>query len=65
MTRQTNLSAFERPNLSVLTDAEYTAYMAVNDLGRGVREYARETGRSPGTVGNLLARAERKLEENA
>lgn len=45
-----------------LTYAERRAYIACREPGGfGVREYARETGRSPGTVGNLLARAERKL----
>jgi len=40
-----------------LTSAELDAYLHC-DLGSvGVREYATHTGRSPGTVGNLLGRA--------
>ena len=40
-----------------LTAAELDAYLTC-DLGSlGVREYARYSGRSPGTVGNLLASA--------
>lgn len=62
---QLSLSAFgaeaDRPDLEDLTEAEKDAVMAV-DLGPyGVREYARETGRSPGTVSNLLTRARRKV----
>lgn len=60
MTRQSNLSEFEAPDLSDLTRAEYAAWMAVEQGDYGVREYARETDRSPGTVGNLLSRARRK-----
>jgi hypothetical protein len=63
MTKQTTLGDYA-PDLSALTDAEYAAYMAVNDCGYGVREYARETERAPGTVGNLLARADAKLEDS-
>ena len=44
-----------------LTTAELDAYLTC-DLGdRGVREYARLTDRSPGTVGNLLSRARQKV----
>jgi len=40
-----------------LTPASLDAYLTC-DLGSlGVREYARYSGRSPGTVGNLLASA--------
>jgi len=45
-----------------LTPAELDAYLTC-DLGSlGVREYARVSGRSPGTVGNLLADARAKTE---
>jgi len=45
-----------------LTPAELDAYLTC-DLGSlGVREYARQSGRSPGTVGNLLADARAKME---
>lgn len=44
-----------------LTDAERDAYEAVENGDYGVREYARATNRSPGTVGNLLRRARGKL----
>jgi len=50
-------------DLSALTEAERDAYEAV-ECGRfGQREYARVTGRSAGTVGNLLRRAREKLNE--
>lgn len=69
MTRQAGLHEFELEatygDLSALTDAEREALEAVEEDGYGVREYARKTGRSPGTVGNLLARAEEKLEGSA
>jgi DNA-binding CsgD family transcriptional regulator len=62
LTPQATLGEFSRTaELSPLTDAEQDAWTAVEQGDRGVREYARETGRSPGTVGNLLARARRKL----
>ncbi|MDS0279384.1 sigma-70 family RNA polymerase sigma factor [Halomicroarcula sp. S1AR25-4] len=61
MTPQSSLYDFE-PDLSPLTDAEREVFEAVG-MGRyGPREYARETERSPGTVGNLLRRAREKLE---
>jgi len=65
--KQSRLSAFERegPNLSVLTDAEREVYEAVEHGDYGPREFARDTGRSPGTVGNLLARARDRLDEEA
>lgn len=53
------------PDLSVLTDAEREAYITCRENGVGVREYARRTDRRPGTVGNLLRRAEDKLEEGS
>jgi hypothetical protein len=49
-------------HLEGLTSAELDAYLTC-DLGDcGVREYARATSRAPGTVGNLLGRARRKVE---
>jgi hypothetical protein len=42
---------------SGLTAAELDAYLTCELGTTGVREYARKTGRAPGTVGNLLARA--------
>ena len=48
-------------DLSTLTTAERRAYVAVRLNGVGPREHARATDRSPGTISNLLARAERKL----
>jgi DNA-directed RNA polymerase specialized sigma24 family protein len=52
----------ERPALHLLTPAERDAFEAV-DMGEyGPREYARNTGRSPGTVSNLLRRARDKLD---
>ncbi|GGM46210.1 hypothetical protein GCM10009006_29360 [Haloarcula argentinensis] len=45
-----------------LTPAELDAYLTC-DLGSlGVREYARLSGRSPGTVGNLLGSARDEME---
>ena len=47
--------------LEALTPAELEAYLHC-DLGNvGVREHARRTGRSPGTVGNLLRRAREEV----
>ncbi|GGM40281.1 helix-turn-helix transcriptional regulator [Haloarcula argentinensis] len=60
MSPQSSLFDYE-PDLSQLTDAEREVYEAVG-MGRyGPRGYARETGRSPGTVGNLLRRAREKV----
>ena len=53
------------PDLSPLTDAEREAYVACRESGIGVREFARRTDRRPGTIGNLLARAEDRLEEGS
>jgi len=50
------------PDLSSLTDAEREAYVACRENGVGVREFARRTDRRSGTIGNLLARAEDRLE---
>lgn len=62
MPEQARLTDYE-PDLSVLTEAEREAYRKVRIEGVGPRPLARETDRSPGTVGNLLARAEQKLGE--
>lgn len=56
---QATLGDFDYPDL---TPAEREVYVAVEVAGYGVREVARDTGRSPGTVGNLLARARPKVE---
>lgn len=58
---QTSLSDYE-PDLSDLTEAERQAYDACVIGDMGVREYARFTDRNPGTVGNLLRRARRRLD---
>lgn len=57
---QASLRNFEQTEL---TTAEREVYAAVEQGEYGMREYARETGRSPGTVGNLLDRARRKKNE--
>jgi len=49
-------------DLSVLTGAERKAYVAVRLNGVGVHEHARENGRSPGTIGSLLRRAEQRFQ---
>jgi hypothetical protein len=54
--------AREDTDLSGLTAAELDAYLTCDLGGVGVREYADESGRSPGTVGNLLRRARDTLE---
>lgn len=59
MRYQSALREFEK-DLSELTDTEREVYRAVEQDGFGVREYARKSGRKPGTVGNLLARARQK-----
>jgi DNA-directed RNA polymerase specialized sigma24 family protein len=64
---QSRLEEFENPHirdLSALSDGERNVYEAVEIEGYGPRELARKTGRSPGTIGNLLRRARRKLEED-
>jgi DNA-directed RNA polymerase specialized sigma24 family protein len=60
VTFQSSLFEFEE-DLELLTDAEREVYEAVEQDGYGMREYARKTGRSAGTVGNLLRRARRKI----
>jgi len=63
---QKSLASFEShqsgSGLSDLTDAERDVFEAIEKGEYGPREYADETGRSPGTVGNLLRRARDKLE---
>ncbi|MFP8952421.1 RNA polymerase subunit sigma-24 [Natrialbaceae archaeon A-arb3/5] len=61
MSEQATLVDFER-DLSQLTEAEREAYVACREHEIGVREFARRTERRPGTIGNLLGRAESKLE---
>jgi DNA-directed RNA polymerase specialized sigma24 family protein len=63
---QSSLFEFERDeleNLDALTDAERAVYEAVEYDETGVREFARETDRRPGTVGNLLKRARLRLDD--
>ena len=69
--RQANLTQFERSDdrddrgaavgLEELTDAEREVYVKVERGNLGPRELARETDRSPGTIGNLLSRARSKV----
>jgi DNA-binding CsgD family transcriptional regulator len=54
--------ADELADLTDCTRAEAEVLAAVRYGHRGVREFARETNRSPGTVGNLLARGRRKID---
>jgi DNA-directed RNA polymerase specialized sigma24 family protein len=60
VTYQSSLVEFEA-DLSGLSEAQREVFQAVEQDGYGVREYARKTGRSPGTVGNLLRRARRQV----
>lgn len=60
MTYQSSLFHYEA-DLSGLSSSEREVFEAIEQDGYGVREYARKTGRSPGTVGNLLSRARRKV----
>lgn len=60
MPEQTSL---DRWQYRELTDAELEVYRKVERYGRGPREIARRTDRSPGTVGNLLRRARDKLDD--
>lgn len=49
-----------------LTPTERDAYVSVRIMGTGVREYQRDKGySSPGTVSNLLASAEEKIDGGA
>jgi DNA-binding CsgD family transcriptional regulator len=52
---------YHRQRHEPLTDAEAEVYEACVRGDSGVREYARGTDRSPGTVGNLLRRARDKV----
>jgi DNA-binding CsgD family transcriptional regulator len=54
------LMGYQDASHEPLTDAEEEVYRACVLGDAGVREYARETDRSPGTVGNLLRRARDK-----
>lgn len=59
------LSEFERnvdEDLAELTDTEREVFVAIERGDTGVREFARRTGRKPGTVGNLLKRARLRLD---
>ena len=60
VTYQSSLFHYEA-DLSELTEAEREVYEAVEQDSYGMREFARKTGRSPGTVGNLLTRARQKV----
>jgi len=61
MSGQTTLGGFSA-DLTELTPAERSAYLAVERGDYGPREYQREQGySSPGTVSNLLARARSKV----
>lgn len=62
-TRLRDFGVDSEVDLSRLTKAERRAYVAIRMNGAGVREHARVTDRSPGTVGNLIRRAETKLGE--
>ncbi|MEA5388353.1 helix-turn-helix domain-containing protein [Haloarculaceae archaeon H-GB11] len=53
----------DRIDFDHLSPAELDAYLTCDEAGVGVRRYARQSGRSPGTVGNLLRRAREKIEE--
>lgn len=59
---QVSLSTFRSGRFDALTEAEREVYIAVEEGEFGPREYARETDRSPGTVGNLLNRAREKID---
>ena len=56
-------AGIETKGLDKLTEAERKAYVACRINRVGVREQARFSDRSPGTVGNLLRRAEKKLDQ--
>lgn len=59
--RLTEYGATDHLDLDRLTGAEKRAYVACRVNGVGVREHARETDRSPGTISNLLRRADDRL----
>jgi hypothetical protein len=56
------LSFDRQVTLDGLTSAELDAYLTCELGTTGVREYARKTGRAPGTVGNLLRWAREKVQ---
>ncbi|WBE14041.1 hypothetical protein CWS96_gp08 [Saline Natrinema sp. J7-1 virus 1] len=56
-----DLEAVDEDDLEQLTDAEREVVEATKLGDKGVREYGRETGRRPGTMGNLLASARERL----
>lgn len=64
MNGQATLLEFDQsPDLSQLTQAERSAWEAIEEGDTGVREYQRLRGySSPGTVSNLLRRARRKVD---
>ncbi|MFC7115830.1 hypothetical protein ACFQH2_13965 [Natronoarchaeum sp. GCM10025703] len=49
------------PVLEILSEAELEAYETVELGTSGVREFARQTDRKPGTISTLLRRARRKI----
>lgn len=62
--RQEKLTKWEvtEDDLEELTPAEREVYREIELKGKiGPRELAKQSGRSPGTVGNLLSRAREKL----
>lgn len=63
MQGQSNWGQFST-DLQCLSPAQRKAYLACEKGEYGVREFAREIGRSPGTVGNHLRRARDRLGEN-
>jgi DNA-directed RNA polymerase specialized sigma24 family protein len=64
MSSQSRLDAYGIDNdLSALLGAERKAFVAIEYNDVGVREFARHTERSPGTISNLLDRARRRLGE--
>lgn len=56
-----DLATVDEDDLEQLTEAEREVVEETQLGNTGVREFGRETDRRPGTVGNLLARARRKL----
>lgn len=62
MTPQLGLDQFKPDPTEDLTPAERDVWEAVVNGDHGVREYARESNRAPGTVGNLLRRARKKMD---
>lgn len=56
-----HLTGAQRRALTRMTPAERAVFLAVEADDVGPREVARESGRSPGTVSNLLRRARSKV----